>query len=294
MADRLEELTQINLDDLVGAFGWHDRPRLQQLARLTFRGVAREFGRQILAFDTQTGERDLVYAARVTERLHVRDVRLHGADRLPAGSFLALSNHPGMTDTLALFAALRRPDIRVIALPRPFLVALPNVSRHLLFLPDDVSERVGLIRDVGKHLRSGGALLTFPAGHTEPDPDVYPGATDSLKSWIESAGIFVRLAPETPIIPVCVRGVAWRASAHSPLARLRQTLDDRQLLASALQLLFELMFRARPVTVKIQIGRPVRIEGRGPYVLERLHAAVLDEMRSMIENPPLDPGESVL
>ena len=37
---------------------------------------------------------------------------------------------------------------------------------------------MSLVRDVARHLRAGGAVLTFPAGHNEPDPDVHPGADD--------------------------------------------------------------------------------------------------------------------
>ena len=49
-----------------------------------------------------------------------------------------LANHPGMTDTVALFTSLAsRPDLRVIASDRPFLRALPNVARQLIFLPDE-------------------------------------------------------------------------------------------------------------------------------------------------------------
>ena len=80
---------------------------------------------------------------------------------------------------LALFAALARPDLKVIALDRPFLLSLPNLSRQLYYVTDSPQERVSLVRRAYRHLRSGGSLLTFPAGHTEPDPDTYPGAVAS-------------------------------------------------------------------------------------------------------------------
>src|SRR5512137_1621139 len=113
--DQLRTLTNINLDDLVGAFGWQDRPRLSWLARALFQSPARAFARQMLDFDRNIQDLGLVEAARITERLHVRDVQIYGAENIPSGPFLALSNHPGMTDTLALFASLRRNDLRAIA-----------------------------------------------------------------------------------------------------------------------------------------------------------------------------------
>ena len=51
--------------------------------------------------------------------LAVSDIRVFGIDKLPASAFLALSNHPGMSDTLSLFAALYRPDLKIIAFQRP-------------------------------------------------------------------------------------------------------------------------------------------------------------------------------
>ena len=160
--------------------------------------------------------KELAEAARLTLRHYVRDIRIFGADRIPAGPFLALSNHPGMSDTLSLFVALNRPDLKIIAFKRPFLNALPNVSKQLFYLTDDPTSRITLVRQVSTHLRNGGAALTFPAGHIEPDPDVHDGALDSLQSWTSSAGVFIRMAPETAILPVLVRGVVWKKAAYHP------------------------------------------------------------------------------
>ena len=107
-----------------------------------------------------------------------------------------------MTDTLCLFAAINRPDLRIIALDRPFLHSLPNVSRQLFFISDDSKERLSAVRKAAAHLRAGGAVLTFPAGKIEPDHQVYPGALELLYRWTDSAGVFLRFAPETRILPI--------------------------------------------------------------------------------------------
>jgi 1-acyl-sn-glycerol-3-phosphate acyltransferase len=292
--ERLEVLTRINLDDLVGAFGWKPTATAARLARALFHGPARAFARQMLTFDDNAGQHGLAAAARSAERLQVRDVRVYGADHLPAGGFLALSNHPGLTDTLALFAALDRPDLRVIALHRPFLLTLVNVSRHLLYLSESANERVALVREVGRHLRNGGAVLTFPAGRNEPDPQVYAGAVATLPDWTQSAEVFVRLAPGSPIVPVCVRGVSWEKIANHPLTRLRRLPDDRQLLASALQLLWQSAVGRPPITVRVQIGQPILAADRTTTGISSLHEALLGAMRDLIENPPTGEGRSAL
>ena len=242
--------------------------------------------RQMLDFDVRTGEHGLAEAAGATARLYVRELQVLGRDRLPAGPLLAVANHPGITDTLALFAALGRPDLKVIALDRPFLLALPNVSRYLVYLTDEPHARMSLVRQVAGHLRGGGAVLTFPAGRNEPDPDAYPGAIASLDSWIDSASAFVRLAPGTAVVPVCVRGVTWSRLASHPLTRLRRTREDQQLLASTLQLVGNVLLGIRPVTVRIQFGNPIRRAERDVAHPSELHRAILAEMRRLIEDAP--------
>ena len=289
----LPTLTQINLDDLVLSFGWQEQSLPARALRWIFRKPAQTFASIMLEFDSAIGEGGLVEAARQTQKYLVRDVRVFGSERVPDSPFLALSNHPGMTDTLALFAALNRPDLKIIALDRPFLMALPNLSQQLFFVHDDPTSRMKLVRQVSGHLRGGGSALTFPAGEIEPDPDVYPGAVNSLQKWTDSVGVFVRMAPETVILPVLVRNVIWEKTANHPLLKIKKTRTEREKLAAALQLLAMVMWDAKPVTVTMQIGNAVDPKKLGTNT-QVIHRAVLDEMKSLIENPPQGEGISVL
>jgi hypothetical protein len=290
----IETLTQINLDDLVSSFGSQNRPFFARLLRRLFFRPARRFAGQMLEFDAAVGERGLAEAARLMQRRYVRDVRVFGLDRVPDSAFLALSNHPGMTDTLSLFAALNRPDLKIIALDRPFLLALPNTSRQLFFVRDDPASRMSLVRQVSGHLRSGGSALTFPAGEIEPDPDVYPGAVDALQTWTDSVGVFIRMAPETTILPMLVRSVIWDKAAKHPLLKIKKTGVEREKLAAALQLLAMVMWNVKPVTVTVQIGKPVRFRESGKTDTQVIHRAVLNEMKHLLENPPEGNGVSAL
>src|SRR5690606_23804734 len=179
-ASREETLTQINLDDLIASFGWQDRPLLARLVRRTLITPPQIFAHQMVAFDSAIQNCGLVEASRLAIRHYVNTLHVFGRERIPTSGFLALSNHPGMTDTLSLFIALNRDDLKIIALDRPFLNALPNMSKQLAYVSEDSSSRIRLIRQIGTHLRNGGAALTFPAGHIEPDPDVHSGAAESL------------------------------------------------------------------------------------------------------------------
>jgi len=290
----LDALTQINLDDLISSFGWQDRPFLARLLRRVFLAPPQTFAHQMVEFDSYVGQHALPQASRLTLRHFIQSIHVIGKERIPAGAFLALSNHPGMTDTLSLFAALNRTDLKIIALDRPFLNALPNMSKQLFYLKDDPVSRLALIRQVSTHLRNGGAALTFPAGHIEPDPDVHQGAAESLRSWTDSAGVFIRLAPETAVLPVLVRGVVRRKNAYHPLTYLRKAPAERERLAAALQLLAHVALKKRDVHVCVQIGNPIYARDLGTTETRVIHQAVLAEMHRLIENQSLGEGEELL
>ena len=248
----------------------------------------------MMEFDLAIKDHGLVQASRLTQNRFVRDIRVFGLDYLPDSAFLALSNHPGLTDTLSLFCALNRPDLKIIALDRPFLKTLPNMSAHLFYLQEDAASRISLVRQVATHLRAGGAVLTFPAGKIEPDPAIYEGAADSLNIWTDSVGAFIRMAPKTIVLPLLVRNVIWEKTAKHPLLKLKKTRDEKERLAAAMQLLAMVMWNNRPVTVTVQIGRPIDPKQLGTTDTKIIHQAVLSEMKSLIENPPAGEGISVL
>ncbi len=293
-ASNVDTLTQINLDDLISSFGWQNRPFLARLLRWFFTSPPKAFAHQMVEFDAFVGEHALPHASRLTLGHYVDSLQVYGRERIPQGAFLALSNHPGMSDTLSLFASLNRTDLKIIALNRPFLNALPNTSKQLFYLRDDPGSRMTLIRCVIAHLRHGGAALTFPAGHIEPDPDVHQGAVESLCAWTDSVGMFIRMASETPVLPILVRGVIRRKTASHPLTYLRKAREERERLAAALQLLAHVMLKQKDVDVRVQIGHPIYARDLGTTQTQVIHQAVLAEMREMIQNVPLEAGERLL
>lgn len=286
MNSNFEALTEINLDDLISSFGWQDSPLLSRLLRFIFRKPAQKFARQVIEYEETVGAHGIVAGGWNLSRRYVKDIRIINADRIPESGFLALSNHPGMTDTVALFAALNRKDLRIIALDRPFLTSLPHTTEHLFYVYDDSAKRMTLVRQVSAHLKKGGATLTFPAGHIEPDPDVYPGAVESLAKWTDSVGVFIRMAPDAAILPVLVRNVVAKKYAHHWLLKIKKTREEKEKLATALQLLGMVIFGEKPVTVTVQIGKPIYAKELGSIETEVIHRAVLAEMKCLIENPP--------
>lgn len=257
----LDTLTEINTDDLLDAVGlvrWGRTP-LRQL----FRPPARRFAHIAREFDAQVAARGLAQGSAWMLQRMSGGVDVRGAPQVPReGPLCVLANHPGMTDTVALIASLAvRPDLRVIALDRPFLRALPAVARQLLFVPeDDAAGRRAVVRASVRHLQQGGALLTFPAAGIEPDPAVH-GATRALAAldgWSGSFAVFARLVPQTVCLPALVSHVLDANAQRHPLTRLRRRPEDREKLAAALQVSLARYHRG---TVRVAFGAPQQLSG---------------------------------
>jgi 1-acyl-sn-glycerol-3-phosphate acyltransferase len=237
--DQLEALTRLNAEDLVTAFKL-DRLRparglIDGLARLP----ARRFSRQVARCDQIVATQGLAAAGRYILELFARSVTISGQEYIPAhGPLLVVSNHPGMADAMALWIGLeQRPDLRIIAAERALLRVLPHMRRYLLFVAEQSGSRTSLLRQAAGHMRAGGALLTFPAGHIEPDPAVRPGAIESLACWSGSVALFARLVPDAVIVPVAVGGVISATALRNPLISLFRSQKDRDWAAATLQVL---------------------------------------------------------
>jgi 1-acyl-sn-glycerol-3-phosphate acyltransferase len=285
MSSQLETLTQINLYDLVSSFGFDKRPLAARLLKWMSIKFARQFAEQMIYFDNVVGREGLTTAShQILRELYVRDVRVHRSEQLPdQGPVLFLSNHPGMIDTISLCAAINRPDLKILASHRPFLESLHNTAKQLIFIDADPAKRVKTIRQVSSHLRHGGSVLSFPAGQIEPDPDVYPGAFESLNNWADSAGTLIRFAPETIIVPVLVRGVIWEKTAHHWLIRLKRVRIEREKLAAALQLFAMVRREVRLPAVQVSFAKPISLDEVGSADSKEVHRVVVNIMRQLIE-----------
>lgn len=284
MPSALDTLTQINLDDFFDSMGVR-RLRPTPL-RWLFWPPARRFARLMVEFDDRVGAQGLAAGSAWLLQKMTGGLKVAGRSHIPAsGPVFILSNHPGMADTIALFASLGlRPDLRVIALERPFLQALPNVSQQMIYVPTSEAERMRVVRAGVKHLKQGGALLTFPAGEIEPDPAAFGSneAAASLLRWSDSIELFARLAPQTPLIPAIVSHVVSPAALHHPLTRLRPTQRDKEKMAAALQVMWP-PYQNR--AARVAFGPPVVSQPPTPVM-----PMVVEQARRLIETPPTDWG----
>lgn len=270
---RVMDLTWLNIADLRLAFGITATMPLGGLADLLFRGPARAFAHQVLTLDALVGREGLrAGGAWICGQLS-RGVEVRGAPPPVTGPVLIVANHPGLLDAAALFASIPREDLRVLAITRPFLRALPHIAGRLFAVGDTPAARMAAARRAARHLRAGGALLTFPAGRIEPDPLSLPGAAESVASWSQGVDQIVQLAGAVTVVPAIVAGVLTPAAVKHPLTRLRQHPDDRRWLAAILQLMLPWLQRH---TVQVHFGRPIATTGAP------VSAAVAAEARRLI------------
>ncbi len=252
MPDRADPtaLTEATIDALARGFRL---PESSPAARRLLRPLSRRFARRIGRFDDLVAVDGLAAGARTQIPTFVRSLTTVGRDLIPpSGPVLAVANHPGVIDGLALAVALEgRADLRVLALDRAFLQVMPGLSSRLLLLrPGDGFEA---LQRAGEHLRAGGALLTFPAGTIEPDPVVADGAIAALDGWARSADVLARRVPGVRLVPLAIGGVLSATALRTRFVRGAATRADREWRATTLQVLSR---RYRDADVRILIGEP--------------------------------------
>lgn len=159
---------------------------------------------------------------RVMDALDIR-YRVSEADRsrIPAtGPLVIVANHPfGGIEGIVLLALLReiRPDVKVVA--NRLFARIPEMSEHCIFV-DPFGQRGApasrrrLLREGGRWVKGGHALLVFPAGEVSHLRLIRREVSDS--AWSHTVARLVRCA-RAAVLPVFIEG---RNSAFFQMAGL--------------------------------------------------------------------------
>jgi len=191
----------------------------------------------MVQFDRNVITQGLHPAAEILLKFFRQIWNISGDQKVPRDSpLLILSNHPGMTDTLGLISQIPREDLKIIAASRPFLQALPSLEDRLILVSD--TGGLSTLKPALEHLKSGGAILSFPAGRIEPDPRLDPhGAKSSQEQWFRSAIFFKRQIPGLKVLTLEVSGVISPESQKLLFLKLWKNKEARGKVAAVLQLL---------------------------------------------------------
>lgn len=216
------------------------------------------FARMAEEFDQRVSSQGFREACRWILPRFTSSFSIQGQENIPTeGPLLITSNHPGTVDSLVISANIPRPDLKIIASGFDFLRNLPATAHHLIYTSSDAFERMGVVRQAIQQLKDGGAVLIFPSGRLDPDPDVIPGAEQALGLWSPSLEILLRRVPQTRVLISIVSGVITPNALHNPIVRLQKSLNDRQRIAEIVQVLQQLVSPFKPsINPRLTFGNP--------------------------------------
>jgi 1-acyl-sn-glycerol-3-phosphate acyltransferase len=241
--------------------------------------VANQLAERFVKYDRALGEAGMRHGSAWIIDDATGGLTVSGRERVLArGPLLVVANHPGLSDAVALLAALGREDAWIVTADYPFLRAMRLASRRFLFVSDDRADRLSAFRSIVSRLRAGETVIVFPAGGLELDPArSRAAALTSLATWSRSVELLARVARDTLVVPAVVSDVVSRSAFDHPLAKRRAVPKERQRMATLLQLALPAY---RPGRVSVTFGAPI-----APRDGRDMHVAVIEAMRALISVP---------
>jgi hypothetical protein len=282
---KVDEMRRFITDEFLIALGLSPQSRLRPWLEPVIRLPVRRFAQMAVDCDGRIARSGLAETARDLLFRFVDGLTVCGAESIPAqGPLLLASNHPGAYDVLALLASVRRDDLKVVASGVDTLRRLPAAAQHMIYVTSDVHARLSVVRDTIRHLRAGGALLIFPTGQVDPDPELEPGSEEALGRWSASLSVILQRVPQARLLPAIVSGVLAKACLRNPIARLPRAVWRQRKLAEFLQVSQQLAFHRRfSLKPRISFGQPLAAaelcQETGPSDLQ---PAIVESARSLL------------
>ena len=240
-----DDLTRFILDEIFIALKQPPQGVARRICGPLLKWPARRFAALMAEVDRRVALNGIVAAAQWLLTQIVTGIDAHGIEHIPrTGPVLIAANHPGAYDVVALIAGSGRDDIKIIASGVPFTRSLIATSPHLIYVNPanpGAPDRMVAIRAGIRHLQDGGALLIYPSGIVDPDPDMAPGLAASIDTWSGSLDIFLRRAPQTCVVPAIVSSVLNPRYFNNPLVRIPKTDWEKRKLAEMIQVSRQMM-----------------------------------------------------
>jgi 1-acyl-sn-glycerol-3-phosphate acyltransferase len=225
---------------------------------------------------------------------------VRGAGDIPVdGPLLVVSNHPGGFDSIAILSCIPRKDLKVILSDVPFTRAFTSARQYFIFVPPDVSGSATTLRASIDHLKNGGALMIFPNGDVEPDPELSGSAADSIQDWSRSIEIMLREVPNAWLQAAIISGVQMPMLMRSPILKIRKTAPRRQKLAEVLQIIRQMIFPPRVRTnVHISFAKPIKAKELAksewmPSVI-KIACELLEDHMAFLNTPKKNPLKGII
>ena len=270
-----DDLTRFIIDEIIIALKQSPHGMVRRLIGPLLKLPARRFATLMAEVDRRVAQNGIVNAAQWLLTQIVTGLDARGTENIPSdGPVLIASNHPGAYDIVALIASIGRDDLKIIASDVSFTRSLIATAPHLIYVnPDNLGapDRMVAIRAGIRHLQAGGALLIYPSGIVDPDPDISPGLEKSIGTWSSSLEIFLRRAPHTRVVSAIVSCVLSRRDFNNPLVKIPKTAWEKRKLAEMIQVSRQ-MLANKPIalTPRLTFGEAIHGENlrdaRGQYL----------------------------
>ena len=217
-------------------------------------------------------------------------VSARGTEKIPPeGPLLLISNHPGGLDAVALLSSIPRKDVNVFIADVPFTRAFEAAGRHFIYTPHNPAGRMTALKTSVDRLKKGEALLIFPNGQVEPDPELSPPpvAAASVAGWSRSIELMLRKVPETRLIAAIASGVVLPRFARSILTKIRRSAPRRQKVAEVMQFIRQ---GIKPGSIKLNVrlsfdgpveGRELLAKDVMPAVIEMARRLLAEHVRAL-------------
>jgi 1-acyl-sn-glycerol-3-phosphate acyltransferase len=217
----------------------------------------------------------------------VRSHEARGVENIPAiGPLVIASNHPASIDSVVISAYVQRRDYKVIIGDIAFFENLPHARDNAIFAPDheNTSGRMQVVRESIRHLKSGGALLIFPHGNIEPDPEFMPNPDESFHLWSRSLEIFMNRVPGLEVLVTIVSGVISQKAYRHPITWFRKERPDKQRLAFMYQIARQMLagkelFGLAP---RVTFGEVIKSNDH-PHALTEIESAACRTLQKHLE-----------
>lgn len=214
--------------------------RLHRLLDPLFRLPSRRVARLLADADAATAAHGISHAARRLAARLVVPAAVHGREHIPPdGPLLVVANHPGAYDSLVLIDTVARDDLLIVTSTIPALLRLPHVAPHFVPVRRGAGHAMAMATRAAAHLNTGGAVLIFPSGRIDPDPDSRPATpADSaagLDGWSSSIGLLLQAAPTASVLVAVISSIIAPRWEQSLPARLHADGHARRRLAEFLQ-----------------------------------------------------------
>jgi 1-acyl-sn-glycerol-3-phosphate acyltransferase len=257
----VKSLTRYITKEIYSAFGLSSESWLRFILNPLFHWPAGRFSQVAAHFDQDVSQYGFREAVRRILPWFASDYKAIGVENIPRqGPLLLASNHPGTCDSLVITANIPRDDLKIIVTGIPFVQGLPCAAEHLIYVPREGPGRANVIRQAIRHLKNDGAVLIFPSGTIDPDPELAPDPEITFERWSPSVEMMLRYVPQARVLLSMVSGVLSSNWVRHPLTRLGNEAVKQRRIAEFMQVIQQMIF---PQSVEIHptvtFGEPLQV-----------------------------------